>query len=238
MRPTRTSLLSSLVTASLSSITKMSAAKMAPPVAKRVPHVVKFGKVEGENRGTSPMDPPRTMQDDLFWLRDDTRNNEEILALLREENAYTEDRTSYLADARASLYDELLSHVEEDDDTFPAPAADGFEYWSRTVKGKSFRQFLRRARGTDASSAASSEQIMLDVNEVPSLPFFQQRAGWDAAQCDVHAVEVSPSGKLLAYSVDGSGYETYAIRLRDLATGAEPPEQLEGTAGSVSWVSK
>jgi len=78
---------------------------------------------------------------------------------------------------------------------------------------------------------------VLDVNEVPSLPFFQARAGWDAAQCDVHAVEVSPNGKMLAYSVDGSGYETYAIRLRDLATGAEPAEQLEGTAGSVSWVS-
>ena len=34
------------------------------------------------------------------------------------------------------------------------------------------------------------------------------------SQCDVHDIAVSPSGNLLAYSVDGSGYETYNIRFR------------------------
>ena len=34
------------------------AAARAPPVARRVPHVVRFGRVDGENRGPEPMDPP------------------------------------------------------------------------------------------------------------------------------------------------------------------------------------
>ena len=111
----------------------------APPVAKRVPHSVKFGKVAGENRGPNPMDPALEVADDLFWLRDDSRKDEEILGLLREENAYSAARTSHLDSFRTSLYDEMLSHIKEDDDTHPAPASDGYEYWSRTVKGASFR---------------------------------------------------------------------------------------------------
>jgi oligopeptidase B len=130
----------------------------------------------------------------------------------------------------------MLSHVQEDDDTYPSPAPDGYEYWSRTIKGKSFRVYLRRPRG---SGAGEQEQTILDVNEVltpanpdanaspgsnpdsnpdpdanpdskprqvATLPYFQNEEGWDAAQCDVHEVETSPSGKLLAYAVDGSGY--------------------------------
>ena len=34
------------------------AAGRGPPVAKRVPYTVRFGVVEGENRGVEPMDPP------------------------------------------------------------------------------------------------------------------------------------------------------------------------------------
>ena len=124
-----------------------------PPVARRQPHTVKFGKVEGENRGPNPMDPPIEVVDDLFWLRDDTRKDEEILQLLRDENTYTQARTAHLEDFRTSLYDEMLSHIQEDDDTYPSPAGDGFEYWSRTVKGAAFRQYLRRPIGDSVTVA-------------------------------------------------------------------------------------
>ena len=48
------------------------AAGVSPPIAKRVAHTVVFGKVAGEKRGTNPMEPVE-LQDDLFWIRDDTR---------------------------------------------------------------------------------------------------------------------------------------------------------------------
>ena len=210
-----------------------STANVSPPIAKRVAHTVRFGKVDGENRGNNPMAEPVELQDDLFWIRDDTRKNEEMLQLLREENDYSQHCTAHLEGFRGDLYNEMLSHVQEDDDTHPSPAPDGFEYWSRTIKGKSFRVYLRRPRG---SGAGEQEQTILDVNEVASLPYFQKEEGWDAAQCDVHEVETSPSGKLLAYAVDGSGYETYNIRLKDLTTGAELAEEIRDTGGSVAWV--
>ena len=220
--------LSSVVAAS--ALSPLGAAR-SPPIAKRVPHTVKFGRVEGENRGPQPMEPAVELADDLFWLRDDTRSDDDILGLLREENDYTQAQTAHLSQFRETLYDEMLSHVQEDDDTYPYPMADGFEYWSRTVKGASFRQYLRRPRGS------ATEEVVLDVNTVSKEPFFASYPGWNAAQCDVHEVKPSPSGARLAYAVDGSGYETYAIRLKDLSTGAELEETLRDTGGSIAWTS-
>ena len=76
-----------MITASALRIQMLSTATTAraPPVAKRVPHTVKFGRVAGENRGPNPMEPVE-LQDDYFWIRDDTRKDEEILGLLRDEN--------------------------------------------------------------------------------------------------------------------------------------------------------
>eukprot|EP00964_Phaeocystis_antarctica_P124254 scaffold87931_cov43-Phaeocystis_antarctica.AAC.2 len=97
-------------------------------------------------------------------------------------------RPTWASDPSPSHSPNPNPNPNQDDDTYPSPAPDGYEYWSRTIKGKSFRVYLRRPVG---SGAGDQEQTILDVNEV----------------------ETSPSGKLLAYAVDGSGYETYNIRL-------------------------
>ena len=176
-----------------------------PPVARRVPHMVRFGKVDGENRGANPMEPPIEINDDFFWLRDDARKSESVLGLLREENSYTESCTAHLEEKRCELYEEMLSHLQEDAEQQPSPSADGFEYWSRTVKGSAFRRFLRRPRG------GATAEVILDVNVVAkTLPAAQE------GQCGVSEVVPSPSGSLLAYTLDGTGFETYAIHLRKL----------------------
>lgn len=204
-----------------------------PPVARRVPHTVYFGvnpEAANENRGTNPMNPPVTMTDELYWIRDNERKNPEVLSLLNAENAYTDSKTMHLEASREALYSESLSHIQEDDDEHPIPADDGYEYWSRTIAGKSFKQYLRQKIGT-----SNAEQVYLDVNVVPSLPFFSSNPKWDAQQCDVRSIKPSFSGTTLAYCVDGSGYETYDVRLKDLASGAELDETISDMAGSVSW---
>ena len=77
--------------------------------------------------------------------------------------------------------------------------------------------------------------MYLDVNAVPSLPFFASNESWDAKQCDVQSIKPSPSGKTLAYCVDGSGYETYDVRLKDLESGKELDEAITDTAGNIAW---
>lgn len=195
-----------------------------PPVARREPRVVKFGVVPGEDRGPNPMDPPKTLVDDLFWLRDDKRESPEVLDLLRAENAYTEAKSRHLASAREALYAELLSHVKEDDEGVPCSAGDGYEYSWRTLEGKPFRQYVRRRVGSTES------HVYLDVNVVASELCAKP------SMCVVSEVEVSPSGAKVAFTLDESGYETYDIRLRDLdGKGPKDDEVLKNTAGSVCW---
>jgi len=73
------------------SFTKM-ISKVHPPIAKIVPTNVYFG-VDPENpdrfKGESPMSPPKIKVDPYFWLRDDDRENKEVLEYLKAENEYT-----------------------------------------------------------------------------------------------------------------------------------------------------
>ena len=77
--------------------------KAVPPVAPRRPKDILFGKVNGEDRGPNPMDPPLIRQDPYFWLRDDTRKDQEILSHLDAENAYSQAQTAHLEQFRESL---------------------------------------------------------------------------------------------------------------------------------------
>jgi oligopeptidase B len=47
--------------------------------------------------------------------------------------------------------------------------------------------------------------------------------------------EISPDGRLLAYSVDFDGDELYQLRIRDLARGTDLPERIEGTYYGLAW---
>ena len=53
-------------------------ALQVPPVANRVPHTVSFGTAGSEDHAT--------LEDDLFWLRDDTRSSDQVLTLLQRLN--------------------------------------------------------------------------------------------------------------------------------------------------------
>jgi oligopeptidase B len=50
-------------------------------------------------------------------------------------------------------------------------------------------------------------------------------------------VAVSPDGRILAYSVDRTGREVYALRFRDLGTGEDLPDTIPEIAPGVTWAS-
>ncbi len=66
------------------------------PVATRKTAIVTIGAHPGQFRGNNPMEPAITQIDTLYWLRDDKRQNPEILDHLKRENAHTEFHTAHL----------------------------------------------------------------------------------------------------------------------------------------------
>lgn len=218
--------------------------RSTPPVPVRLPHKLMFGKVDGENRGESPMDPPRTTVDDLYWLRDDARTDKEVIAHLKAENAYTNYVTRDQRGLRKRIYNEMLSHVQQTDSTAPAKVG-GYLYYSRTVEGRPYEYYCRRrivgldVDGTVAGVAVpddgrvtwgddqlGDEEVYLDTNSLAK----------GAKHFDVRSAQPSPDHAYVAYTVDVTGGETYELRVRHVGTGVERAvDTAKETSGSFAW---
>ena len=185
--------------------------KQMAPLAERIPHLVKFGKVKGQNRGKDAFEKIRTIKDDYFWLRDDTRTSEKVLNHLRKENQYATRHTAHLDDLRKSLYEEHLSHLKETDDA--APYIHGnFWYFTKTVEGKSYKIYCRRKRSREGQRLMTDEagpvEELLDVNLLAK----------DLKHCDVRSFNMSPDHSVAAFALDASGDEVYEIRVLDVTS--------------------
>jgi hypothetical protein len=172
---------------------------LAPVASTARGKFVLFGKVGDEFRGDEPMDPPRTLFDPYFWLRDDDREDEEVLSHLRQENAHTKHQMQHLTANIDDLYREMLSHVKETDNAVPYPFG-SYYYYTRTVEGLSYKIYCRKRAGLVPGCAvvrskddlAAHEEVLLDMNhEAKGLK-----------HCDLEATEPSPDHTILAYSLD------------------------------------
>ena len=57
--------------------------------------------------------------DPWYWLRDDDREDPEILAHLEAENAYTESVLAPVASLKDELFAEMRGRIKEDDSSVP-----------------------------------------------------------------------------------------------------------------------
>ena len=173
-----------------------------PPAAKKAP---KTDVLHGDIR-----------QDDYYWLRE--KDNSEVLAYLREENAYTAEVLKPTEAFQETLYQEMLGRIKEDDSSVPYRRGGHF-YYSRTEKGKQYSIYCRKAGRLDAP-----EEVTLDLNALAAgHPFFS-----------LGAYAISDDGHLLAYSTDVTGFREYTLYVKDLRTGALLPGTIEKVA-SVAW---
>ena len=94
-----------------------------PPVAARRRDTMYFGKhpdKPDEFRGHKAMDPPMMRYDDYNWMRDETRKDEKVLSLIREENEYCEQQMAPLDDLKRSIYKSMVGYMKETDEEVPS----------------------------------------------------------------------------------------------------------------------
>ncbi|SNY92763.1 oligopeptidase B [Cohaesibacter sp. ES.047] len=194
-----------------------------------------------QTRAAFPSDAPRadkrpssvshhgiTVHDDYAWLRADNWQevmhkgrevlDKDIEAYLEAENAYTTKEMSDTEDLQASLFEEMKGRIKEDDSSVPSP--DGpYCYSHRFVQGGQYPLVVRAPR------EGGDEQIMLDGNKKAEGQAFFRLGGADH----------SPDHTKLAWAVDLKGSEFFTIRVRDLATGEDLSDHIEGTTGGTVW---
>ena len=174
-----------------------------------------------------------TLTDDYAWLRE--RENPDVKAYLEAENAYAEQMTAALAPVRQTLYDEILSHIKQTDDTVPY-LKDGYYYYTRTEKGKQYIIISRKKAPVSGAgksiplgtpqSIDAPEQVLLDLNQMAEgQPFMA-----------IGPSAVSDDGNWLAYATDNVGFRQYRLHIRDLRTGEDLPDTAERVT-SVAWAS-
>ena len=151
----------------------------------------------------------RTLTDDYFWLREKT--NPKVMEYLNAEDRYTDAIMQPTASLQTALYREMLGHIKQTDDTVPY-AENGYFYYSRTREGLQYPIYCRKHGALDAA-----EEVILDQNELARGHAF----------LSLGARAVSDDGKLLAYTVDTTGYRQYTLHVKDLSTGQLLPEAIE-----------
>lgn len=199
-------------------MTPVPAASARPPLAARRPQ-------PREHHGDVFVDP-------YEWLR--AKDDPEVLAYLEAENAYTAATTAHLEPLVQTLFDELRERTQETDLSVPTfrRHTDGRAYWYylRTQEGAEYARYCR-APADDAGHPPSLEDAI--PGEVTYLDGNAEAAGHE--YFDLGALTVSPAGGLLAYSVDVTGAERFTLRVRDLASGSDLPDQIVDVSSGATW---
>ncbi len=168
--------------------------------------------------------------DEYAWLA--SKDDPDTIAFLEAENAYTEAMTAGQADLREAIFTEIKGRTQETDLSVPTRKGDWW-YYTRTIEGKQYRLYCRRAvRSADErppisadGSPLDGEQIVLDGNAL---------AG-DGAFFSMGVYNVSPDGNMLAYSTDYAGDERFTMRFKNLVTGEVAADEIPDTHYGSAW---
>jgi oligopeptidase B len=199
-------------------------ADIQPPVAEKRPHSF-------THHGIKVEDPYHWLKDQSYPKIDDA----DILNHLKAENAYYEANMAAQKPLADTLFKEMKARIKEDDSSVPQKDGD-YIYWSKFDEGSQYRKHYRRKVGTlnyeatvDNDEGTSDDvtalvrkpyddELILDENELAK--------GKDYFR--LGAAEVSPDGKLLAYSYDNDGSERFRVNFKCLETGDALADQLCG----------
>lgn len=178
-----------------------------PPVAAQRPHAyTRHGQ---------------TIEDPWFWLKDQKYpviDDPDVLAYLREENAYFDAAMHPHEALVETLFAEMKARLKEDDASVPQKDGDWLYWWAFRPGGQ-YRVWYRKP------VTGGEEQILLDEPaEAEGHEYFR-----------LQVLSVSPDGRLAAWSADRSGAERFELRIRDLATGADIETVTTVANGAVAW---
>jgi oligopeptidase B len=157
------------------------------PIAEKIPHQM---EIHNHKR-----------VDNYYWMRDDQRKDEKVLAHLNDENSYADAMLAEQKPLQELLFQELKDRIVKDDNT--VPAKDGKYWYHSEINGE--QEFSNHYRST--SFSGTHKTLLLDVNE---------RAK-DHEFYDLGDVSISPNDQIMSISEDTDSRRIYTIYFKDLS---------------------
>ncbi len=156
------------------------------------------------------------LEDPYFWLRN--KETDDVIQYLKEENKYAEKIMEDTKEFQEKLYLEMKGRIKETDESVPIKI-DDYYYYTRTEEGKNYVIHCRKHGSLDAL-----EEIYFDENKyAEGHEYFR-----------LGSLRISPDHKLMAYTIDTNGYETYDLYIAEIAT-EEIRGKIPEVAGNTEW---
>jgi len=180
------------------------------PIAKKIPHNM---EIHNHQR-----------VDNYYWMRDDQRSDEKILAHLNDENNYADAMLVKQKPLQELLFEELKARIVKDDNS--VPAKDGKYWYHSEINGE--QEFSNYYRAT--SFSGENKTLLLDVNERAENHEFY----------DLGDLSISPNDLTMSISEDTDSRRIYTINFKDLSTPSDSqdcylPDKLVETEGQIIW---
>ena len=157
--------------------------------------------------------------DPYYWLRE--RENPEVIAYLEAENAHTAGVLAPTQALQDEIFREIRTRVQETDVSPPARKGP-WEYFSRTFEGSQYALHGRRPSG---APEGTEEAVLLDENVLADgLDYFS-----------LGGLALSPDQHLIAYSFDDDGGELHTLRFRDVDSGTDLADTIDGIYYGLAW---
>ncbi len=179
--------------------------RMEEPMAAKKPHEM---TLHGDTR-----------VDEYYWLRDDDREDPQVLSYLEQENAWFEQEMAHTEDLQEALYQEMTGRLDPDESSVPYEK-DGYWYYSRYEPGREYPIYARKKGSLDAE-----EEILVDANRRAEGHEFYSLGN----------LEVSDDHRYVAIAEDTLSRRIHTLRILDTQTGEYLPEAIGNAGASLAW---
>ena len=185
-------------------------------------------------------DDCKKKQDPLFWLRDDSRKDPDVLDYLAKENKYTEHQM-FTEQTDKDMFDklksELKSLIKEDDESVRLLMGNQtkdhfYRYYTKVAEGQS--HYIRYLELTHKQTNQVTNHVLLDENSYKDSENNNTR-------CDISGFELSHNHKYLLFGLDKKGDENFDIHMfniEDLNNHVEVEHKLPTMHGANFIMSK
>ena len=155
--------------------------------------------------------------DNYYWMRDDSRDDPEVIEYLENENKLADLWFDSKHDYQSEIVIELTNQVPDNEITFPV-TNNSYKYYQKINKNDQLPRYYRKDK-------EKNESLYLD----PNLKLKDQ------AYYSIGSISPSPDNSLIAFTEDNNGRREYQIKILNPDSLKTLDETIVGASNDVVW---